>query len=304
MDNRFEGQLTGTLVEVQRRTAIVRADDGSEHHCQYSPIIDLTEFHNFAVGDRVTFIPSGPRQEAMITGILPRTSTLSRPGPKDRRADELILAANVDALVVVASPRQPDYNARLVDRYLALAGIFGVGAFLVLNKVDLAAEVPRELEYLKGLGYPMFGVSAKQGLGVDALRAALAGLKVVLSGPSGVGKSSLIRALVPGAEPNVGDVRKGDGKGRHTTTTSNLYQSGDFAIIDTPGIRELGVRGVPKREFAEYWRDFGPYLGECRFRDCLHVNEPGCAVRGAVDEGKLPDFRYQSYLRILDDLEG
>ena len=108
---------------------------------------------------------------------------------------------------------------------------------------------------------------------------------------------------VPGAAPEVGDVRKGDGKGRHTTTTSNLYQAGGITIIDTPGIRELGVRGVPRREFAQYWRDFGAYAGECRFRDCIHVNEPGCAVREAVEAGDLPDFRYQSYLRILDDLE-
>lgn len=303
MDNRFEGQLTGTLVEVQRRTATVRADDGLEYHCQYSPTIDLTEFHNFAVGDRVTFIPSGTQQEAMILGILPRTSAISRPGPKDRRADELILAANVDALVVVATPRMPDYNPRLVDRYLALAEIFNVQAFLLLNKVDLADEVPAELEYLKNLGYPVLRVSAKRGQGISELRTALGGLKVVLSGPSGVGKSSLIRALIPGADPNVGDVRKGEGKGRHTTTTSNLYRSGELTIIDTPGIRELGVRGVPKREFGEYWRDFKPYFGKCRFRDCIHVNEPDCAVRGAVEAGSLPDFRYQSYLRILEDLE-
>lgn len=303
MDNRFEG-LKGTLIEVQRRTATVRGDDGSEHHCQYSPTIDLTEFHNFAVGDRVEYIASGTQQEAMITAVLPRTSQISRPGPKDRRADELILAANVDALVVVATPLHPDFNPRLVDRYLALAEIFALPALLCLNKVDLASGVPAELEYLKGLGYPMFAVSAKQGHGMDSFRAALNGRKVVLSGPSGVGKSSLIRALIPGASPDVGDVRKGDGKGRHTTTTSNLYQAGGITIIDTPGIRELGVRGVPRREFAQYWRDFGIYTGECRFRDCIHVSEPGCAVRDAVDAGRLPDFRYQSYLRILDDLEG
>jgi ribosome biogenesis GTPase len=149
----------------------------------------------------------------------------------------------------------------------------------------------------------VFAISAKHGQGMDALRAGLAGLKVVLSGSSGVGKSSLIRALIPGALPGVGDVRKGEGKGRHTTTSSNLYQAGEFTIIDTPGIRELGVRGVPKREFAEYWRDFKPFLGQCRFRDCMHMNEPDCAILQAVAEGKLPDFRYQSYLRILDDLE-
>jgi len=303
LDSRFEGQLAGTLIEVQRRTATVRADVGSEHHCQYSPTIDLAEFHNFAVGDRVTFIASGPQQEAMILGIHPRTSRISRPGPKDRRADELILAANVDALVVVATPRQPEYNPRLVDRYLALAEIFDVQAFVLLNKVDLADEVPEELEYLKGLGYPVLRVSAKRGLGIPELRTALGGLKVVLSGPSGVGKSSLIRALIPGADPNVGDVRKGEGKGRHTTTTSNLYQSGDLTIIDTPGIRELGVRGVPKREFGEYWRDFKPYFGKCRFRDCIHVNEPDCAISGAVAEGKIPGYRYESYLRLLEDLE-
>lgn len=304
MDNRFADERTGTLIEVQRRTATVRADDGSECQCQYSPTIDLSGYHNFAVGDRVRFIPSGPRQEAMITGILPRTSRISRPGPKDRRADELILAANVDALVIVCSPRQPEFNPRLVDRYLALAEIFGVRAIIILNKVDLAAALPEELEYLKAHGYAVHGVSAKQGQGLPGLRSALGGLKVVLSGPSGVGKSSLIKALVPGADPDVGEVRKGDGKGRHTTSKSNLYQAGDLVIIDTPGIRELGVRGVPRREFADYWTDFKPFLGNCRFRDCIHVNEPGCAVRGAVEAGELPAYRYESYLRILDDLEG
>jgi ribosome biogenesis GTPase len=295
--------LLGTLVEVQRRTATVAGDDGAACQCQYSPTIDLSGFSNFAVGDRVTYIASGTQQEAMITGILPRTSKISRPGPKDRHADELILAANVDAIVVVATPLNPDFNPRLVDRYLALAEIFGIGAIVAMNKVDLRAGIPAELDYLKGLGYPILPVSAKFGQGMDELRKALDGIKVVLSGPSGVGKSSLIRKLIPGAEPGVGDVRKGDGKGRHTTTSSNLYRSGGICIIDTPGIRELGVRGVGRREFAGYWRDFRPFLGECRFRDCAHKDEPGCAVVAAVSEGKLPEFRYQSFLRMQETLE-
>lgn len=302
MDKLFTEQLQGTVVEVQRRTATVRGDDGSEHNCQYSPTIDLAGLHNFAVGDRVAYIVSGTQQEAMITAVHPRTSQITRPGPKDRHADTLILAANVDAIVVVASPLNPDFNPRLVDRYLALAEIFDIRAIICLNKVDLSDVVPAELEYLKGL-YPMVGVSAKHGQGMEALRQALTGIKVVLSGPSGVGKSSLIRKLIPGAEPGIGDVRKGDGKGRHTTTQSNLYTSGGITIIDTPGIRELGVRGVGKREFARYWRDFRPLLDQCRFRDCAHKNEPDCAVRAAVAEGTLPEFRYQSYLRIQEDLE-
>lgn len=303
MDKLFAEQLFGTLVEVQRRTGIVRGDDGSQHNCQYSPTIDLEGLHNFAVGDRVAYIVAGTQQEAMITAVLPRTSQITRPGPKDRHAETLILAANVDAIVVVATPQNPDFNPRLVDRYLALAEIFDISAIICLNKVDLTDVVPPELKYLKDLGYAMVGVSAKHGQGMEALRQALTGLRVVLSGPSGVGKSSLIRKLIPGAEPGIGDVRKVDGKGRHTTTQSNLYTSGGITIIDTPGIRELGVRGVGKREFARYWRDFRPLLDQCRFRDCAHKNEPDCAIRAAVKAGTLPEFRYQSYLRIQEDLE-
>ncbi|MDB5102645.1 MAG: ribosome small subunit-dependent GTPase [Fibrobacteres bacterium] len=304
MGGNLEGSpLLGTLVEVQRRTATVAGDDGVDYHCQYSPTIDLAGFSNFAVGDRVTFIRAGTQQEAMITGILPRTSKISRPGPMDRRSDELILAANVDALVVVTTPAKPDFNPRMVDRYLALAEIFSIDAIICMNKVDLDDKLPEELTYLRGLGYPVVSVSAKLDIGLEDLRKALQGIKVVLSGPSGVGKSSLIRKLFPGSDPEVGDVRKGDGKGRHTTTTSNLYRDGGVCIIDTPGIRELGIVGVTKRELADYWRDFRPYLQLCRFRDCAHKGEPGCAVLAAVASGKLPDFRYQSYLRIQESMD-
>lgn len=309
MANNLEASaLLGTLVEVQRRTATVSGDDGASYHCQYSPLIDLSGFANFAVGDRVTYVAANTQQEAMITGILPRRSKISRPGPKDRIHDELILAANVDALVVVATPAQPDFNPRLVDRYLALAEHFGIAAVICMNKVDLDAALPGELDYLRGLGYPVVQVSAKTASGLDELRGALRGMQVVLSGPSGVGKSSLIRSLVPGAEPGVGDVRKGDGKGRHTTTTSHLYHVEDpasgpgFRIIDTPGIRELGIRGVTRRELAGLWRDFLPYVQNCRFRDCEHKSEPGCAIIEAVAVGRLPAFRYHSYLRIQESL--
>lgn len=296
--------LTGTIVEVQRRTGVVVGDDGQSYRCQYSPTIDLSNFSNFAVGDRVSFIAGGTQQEAMIIGIEARTSKISRPGPMDRASEELILAANVDAIVVMASTRKPEFNPRLVDRYLALAEIFGIQAIICLNKMDLDPVRPRELEYLLGLGYNVISLSAKTGQGVAEFCKAIENKQVVLSGPSGVGKSSLIRALVPGALPKVAEVRKGEGKGRHTTTSSHLYKiAGNIRIIDTPGIRELGIVGISRRALAEHWRDFVPFLNQCKFRDCNHRGEPGCAITQAVASGVLPDFRYQSYLRIQESLE-
>lgn len=297
------GEKRGIIMEVQRRTAIVLGNDGGEYSCQYSPTIDLSDFSNFAVGDKVRFVPLSSQQEPMITMVLPRTSKMSRPGPKDRAADELILAANVDALLVVSSPKSPDFNPRLIDRYLALAELFSLSALLCLNKRDLDPATPPELEYLKTLGYPVIACSAKTGEGMDDLRRALEGRLVVLSGSSGVGKSSLIRSLVPGADPRVGEVQKGKGKGRHTTTTSHLYSIGHGAfIIDTPGIRELGISHVSRGELAPLWRDMAPLAGGCKFRDCIHVNEPDCAVTRAVTEGRIPAYRYDSYLRIMETL--
>ena len=293
----------GTLVEVQRRSALVAGDDGCEHSCQYSPTIDLTAFSNFAVGDRVTFLPLGTQQEPIITGILPRRTKISRPGPKDRRSDELILAANVDTLLVVASPQQPEFNPRLIDRYLALAELFELDAMVCMNKSDLDPALPAELEYLSRLGYPSLACSAKTGEGLPGLKEALKGRMVVLSGPSGVGKSSLIQALVPGALPRVGEVQKGKGKGRHTTTTSHLYRlEPGIRLIDTPGIRELGFWEVSRKELSYLWREFRPYAERCKFRDCEHSGEPGCAVADAVAAGEIPEFRMQSYLRVLETL--
>ncbi len=295
----------GLLVEVQRRTAVVREEDGAETACAYSPEIDLTEFSNFAVGDHVEFFPGDPAQEPLITGILPRASKISRPGPGERHARELILAANVDLLVVVAAAAQPAFNPRLLDRYLAVAERFGIEALICINKIDLNPTLPVEVDYLRKLGYSQVSCSAITHDGLDALRAALRGRIAVLSGPSGAGKSSLIRALVPGSDPRVGEVRDRDGKGRHTTTTSHLYATTDgIRIIDTPGLRELGLWNVDPADVAGYWRDFRPFLGKCRFTDCRHRTEPSCAVRTAVESGDIPDFRLQSYYRVLETLAG
>lgn len=295
----------GTLVEVQRRTATVRDDAGEETLCAYSPGIRLGEFSNFAVGDRVEYYPGDAAQEPLITAILPRTSKISRPGPGERHARELILAANVDLLVVTVAAAQPAFNARLLDRYLAVAERFGIEALICINKCDLQPVTPPEVLYLETIGYDRVSCSAAQGTGLEALRDRLRGRLAVLSGPSGAGKSSLIAALVPDSDPRIGEVRESDGKGRHTTTTSHLYATGDgIRIIDTPGLRELGLWNVSESEVDAYWRDFQPYLGHCRFSDCAHRTEPACAVRQAVESGAIPEFRLQSYYRVLETLAG
>jgi ribosome biogenesis GTPase len=299
------GTRFGMLVEVQRRTATVRDAGGEETLCAYSPGIRLGEFSNFAVGDQVEFYPGDAAQEPLITAILPRTSKISRPGPGERHARELILAANVDLLVVTVAAAQPAFNPRLLDRYLAVAERFGIEAVICINKCDLQPETPPEVLYLETIGYNRVSCSAETGTGLEALRATLRGRLAVLSGPSGAGKSSLIAALIPGADPRVGEVRESDGKGRHTTTTSHLYATPDgVRIIDTPGLRELGLWNVESDKVAGYWRDFQPFLGHCRFTDCAHRTEPDCAVRAAVDSGKIPDFRLQSYYRVLETLSG
>jgi ribosome biogenesis GTPase len=297
------GRRQGLLVEVQRRTATVRDPDGTETHCAYSPEIRLAEFSNFAVGDQVEYFPGDASQEPLITAILPRVSKISRPGPGERHARELILAANVDLLVVVAAAAQPAFNPRLLDRYLAVAERFGIEAMICINKIDLKREAAPEVEYLKTLGYVQVSCSAETGEGLEALSAHLRGRLAVLSGPSGAGKSSLIGALVPDSDPDIGEVRESDGKGRHTTTTSHLYATADgVRIIDTPGLRELGLWNVEAKDIAELWRDFRPYLGKCKFTDCAHRSEPGCAVLAAVAAGQVPEFRLASYYRVLETL--
>ncbi len=293
----------GILVEVQRRSASVIDDEtGADFHCAYSPEIDLKDFSNFAVGDRVEFFPGDGSQEPLITSILPRSSKISRPGPGERFARELILAANVDLLVAVTASARPDFNPRQLDRYLALAENFGVDALICVNKSDLQPGLPEAVLYLESLGYSAVTCSALTGFGIDLLRQKLRGRIAVLAGPSGAGKSSLIHALIPEGGAVAGEVRR-DGKGRHTTTTSRLYATPDgVRLIDTPGLRELGLWNVKPDEVGPLWRDFRPYLGKCRFKDCMHRSEPDCAVLAAVASGAVPDSRLQSYYRVLDTL--
>ena len=239
-----------------------------------------------------------------VTAVLPRRSLLARADPhvaQRRRA----IAANVDIVVVVVAAEAPPLHPRLIDRYLIAVEHSGARPMLVVNKVDLLDEERRhdllgKLQPYRALGMPVLPCSASRGEGVDAVRAALSGNTCVFVGQSGVGKSSLLNALDEDAAARVGEVRAGDGRGRHTTTASALYDlAGGIRVIDTPGIRRFSVEDDDPAAIAAGFTEFARLAKGCRYRDCTHVHEPGCAVRRAVEDGAIPRSRYESYRKLL-----
>jgi len=258
-----------------------------------------------AVGDRVrisvTSTATDPPQ-GVIEEVEPRVRVLSRlaRGSTDR---EQVIVANPDQLVAVFSPRDPEPHPRLVDRFLLIAEARKLDALLCVNKLDLAEgdEIEEVFGQFRAAGYQLLITSARTGAGLDELRARLEGKISAFAGPSGVGKSSLLNTLIPDIEAQrTGEISAVTGKGRHTTTWTTLFQLGpDTWVADTPGIRQLRPWGVDFSQLDTLFPEFRPYLGQCRYEDCRHLTEPGCAVRAAVDAGAIHPARYESYTRWL-----
>jgi ribosome biogenesis GTPase len=309
-DQALARQVEGRVVAVHRRSCEVRLEGGKEAKAFYraKSIVELREFP--AVGD---FVLLGAESEAAespfyVVQILPRKSALVRPGPPDSHHTELTQAANIDQVAVVMSLQDPPFNYGFADRFLLAAGTSRLPFLLVLNKVDLEASLdialpPAVREFME-LADDFVLVSGKTGEGLEELRAKLTGKDSVLSGQSGVGKSTLVNALIPGAGLQTGAVREKDGKGRHTTTSSSLFAlPGGGSVIDTPGIRALGLIDFEARSLAKCFPGFFPDdVFTCKFKDCLHQQEPGCAVLAGLESGAVSAGRYHSYLRILDSL--
>jgi ribosome biogenesis GTPase len=217
-----------------------------------------------------------------------------------------ILGANLDIIVLVFAARSPEPNTRLLDRMLVASERGGIEPVICVNKMDLAerpAETERLFETYGGLGYRLLFASAKNRTGIEDITALMSGKISLFAGPSGAGKTSLIAAIQPGLELRVAAVSDRTGKGRHTTTHFELHPlAGGGYLADTPGIREFGVWGVTPPELGAYFREFAPFLGECRFSTCTHSHEPSCAVKEAVASGAIASHRYESYLRILDTI--
>ncbi|MGD8412830.1 MAG: ribosome small subunit-dependent GTPase A [Candidatus Latescibacterota bacterium] len=257
-----------------------------------------------AAGDRVRVMP--PRQAGdawTLQSLEPRSSRLSRYVERD--ASERIIVANVDRLYVVASLRAPPIHYDFVDRVLVSAHWGGVGASVVLNKTDLAGrdEIDAFVALYRSCGYEVLETSVLTGEGMEDLTAVLGAGVYAFVGASGVGKSSLVMSVDPSLNLKVGDIGGKTGRGRHTTTFSQLYPFGKGYLADTPGIQTFGYPGSEPLELSRCFPEFETYAQECRFHRCTHSHEPDCGVKRAVEAGDIYETRHTSYLNILAEVE-
>lgn len=262
-----------------------------------------------AVGDRVQYeYSSGPTElnPAVISRILPRRNYLIRRSTNLSRQAHII-ASNLDQILVAVSLYFPSVKLPFLDRILVTAGLYGIPATIVLNKIDMyGKEVPEEVESFTGIyegaGYRVLRTSARSGEGIEELRELCRDKSSLFSGESGVGKSSLIKAIDPSLDPKIGRISDAHLQGKHTTSLYEMYrlESGGY-ITDAPGLRGFGLVDVEKEEISKYFPEMLRVSDSCRFMPCTHTHEPGCAVKAAIEAGDISPERYNSYLGMLED---
>lgn len=257
------------------------------------------------VGDRVE-CSADDDADWVITDIEPRSNYVIRRS-SNLSKESHIIAANIDRALLLVTLFSPQTAREFIDRFLVTCEAYKVPVTIVLAKTDLLsgceAEAEDFIETYRRAGYGVVRLSSATGEGVDAIREMTAGRTTLLSGNSGVGKSTLIRALVPDAEVRTGEISDSHGKGRHTTTFSTMYFAGGGRLIDTPGIKGFGLIDIDDAELCRYFPEMMRLAPGCRFYNCTHTHEPGCAVREAVERGEVAWSRYESYLKILDEDE-
>lgn len=304
--------LTGFVIQAISGFYTVLLDSGEEVVCRLPGKLKQTRQQTdiVAVGDRVT-IHKIDNEKGLIDEVFERQNALARTRPSGnsrqwQQEKEQVLVANVDQIVIVNALKKPVTNLRKLDRMLVVAEEQDIPAVIVVNKVDLGSEEKAHEIFglYEQIGYPVLYVSAKTGLNVSSLKTLLKGRISVLTGSSGVGKSSLLNAIQPGLGLAVHAVSESTDKGLHTTRFARLIplEEGGF-VADTPGIRGWALFNMEPEEIDGYFREIAPLVSNCQFSDCTHRHEPGCAVLAAVAAGEVDPGRYDSYLRLREEHE-
>lgn len=300
----------GLVIRNTGSSYIVRLEDGREVTCRVKGnfrIKGIRTTNPVAVGDMVTVTKAADDAD-YITSIITRRNYIIRRA-SNLSKESHILAANLDLAALVISLRDPVTPTTFIDRFLATAEAYGIPAMLILNKSDIWDDDDRELaaglSYLyESIGYQVQEVSAKTGEGIEELRVKLKDKVTLLAGNSGVGKSSLINALVPGADLKTGKISDIHHQGMHTTTFSEMVSlPGGGELIDVPGIRGFGTIDFKTEEVSHFFPEIFKYGEHCKYGDCKHTGEPGCAVLPAVEEHLISESRFASYLSILDEIQ-
>lgn len=301
MDLADSNSVQGRVIRMHGLECVVQAVDGRVFRCAVRQVlksISTDARHVVVTGDHVTIRPEGTEQ-GIVMSVQPRRGVLSRTSKGKRH----IIVSNVEQVLIVASAAEPEIKPHLIDRFLVTAEQAGLEAIIVINKVDLID--PAELQPLIGvyaqLGYRVLLTSATNHWSIDRLRNIVAGKQSVVTGQSGVGKSSLLNSIQDGLGLRVQPVSNENMKGKHTTTTAELIaiESGGY-LVDTPGIRQLELWDVAPEEVGGLFRDIRPFVNHCRFPDCKHLHEVGCAVLDAVADGRIDPRRYDSYAHLVE----
>ncbi|MEJ7779813.1 MAG: ribosome small subunit-dependent GTPase A [Daejeonella sp.] len=289
----------------------VLTDSGKAVNCRIKGkfrTLDIKTTNPIAVGDRVNLEPEPDQETGVITLLYPRKNYIIRKSVNLSKQAQII-AANLDQAFLIVTLASPRTSLGFIDRFLVTAEAYDIPAKLIFNKLDLFSEEGLEIlkqyqQMYEKAGYPCYSVSATKETNLDQVKDLLRDQVTLVSGHSGVGKSTLINALLPGSELKTGNISDWSDKGKHTTTFAEMFELpfGGY-LIDTPGIRELGVFDIEKQELGRLFPEIRKLMSSCKFHNCRHINEPGCAVLNALDSDEIEPSRYDSYLSIYHNYD-